>query len=156
MLAVVTLAVSNARIAAQEAETARALAEELEARAGLDEARARERRSLYLERVALASRLWSVNQVSWADRLDECPREFRYWEWDFLNALRRPQHLMSLDHGDRVYAVAYSGDGRHLASAGEGGAIKRWDAATGRALPYPANHGDAVTALAFRAVSDFV
>ena len=51
-LAVVTLAVSNARIAAQEAETARALAQERQALG-------RGQRLLYLERVASASRLWS-------------------------------------------------------------------------------------------------
>src|SRR5262249_32854279 len=56
IVAVVTLAVSRARIAAKEAATAHALVQEREALG-------REQRLLYLERVASASRLWKGNHL---------------------------------------------------------------------------------------------
>src|SRR5262249_42789994 len=62
VMAVVTLAVSNARIAAKEAVTGQAL---VQARQALS----REQRLVYVERVALASRLWSDNHLAAAERL---------------------------------------------------------------------------------------
>jgi WD40 repeat protein len=141
-LAVVTLAVSNARISTKEGVTSRALTHEREARE-------REHRLLYLTRVALAGRLWAGNQVTWADGLDDCPPEFRHWEWDFLNALRRPHHALELDHGEQAYAVAYSPDGQHLAAAGASGAVRVWDARTGAPVPCRVDHGGIVTRLDF-------
>jgi eukaryotic-like serine/threonine-protein kinase len=148
VLAVGVLAVSTVLITAQAAETARALDGERRARARLDEARVRERRQLYLERVFLAGRLWASNQAGWEEKLDECPPEFRRWEWYFYDSLRR-HPPDTLDHGGPLFVLAYSHDGRYLAAAGEGGAVTLWDTATGRAVLYPANHGCFVCDLVF-------
>src|SRR5262249_39118600 len=74
---------------------------------------------------------------------------FRHqWEWAFLDSLRQP-HLVSLEHGEPVTALKYSPDGRHLASAGTGGAVRLWDAVSWRVVAYPGNHGASVPALVF-------
>jgi WD40 repeat protein len=142
LLAVATLAVSHARIAIEQEETARALERQRQALR-------REQRLLYLERVALASRLWSSNQLALAERLlDECPPAFRGWEWRFLNSIRRP-YRESWFQGEPITALAYDPRGRYLATAGASGAVALRDAATGRAIPCPIHHGYAVIGLAF-------
>jgi eukaryotic-like serine/threonine-protein kinase len=143
VLAVVTLALSNARIARQEGETARALAQE-------QQARDRERRQVYLARVALAYRLWSENRLGAAGRLlDECPPEFRHWEWHYVYSLLQT-HLASLEHPDLISALAYSRDGQTLAAADVRGAVRLWDGAGRRLLRSLPGHGRPVTDLAFR------
>ncbi|WP_261361191.1 WD40 repeat domain-containing protein [Gemmata massiliana] len=86
--------------------------------------------------------------MNWTHWLDECPPEYRHLEWAFLNALRRPHYTLNLKHGGQVYAMAYSPDGRYIASAGDG-AVKLWDARTGEPVPCTVDHGDLVTCLAF-------
>ena len=50
-------------------------------------------------------------------------------------------------HSDRVLALAFSPDGRHLFSASSDRTIKRWDSATGKELPGLAGHDGSVNAL---------
>ena len=49
----------------------------------------RERRNSYRQRIALASREWSANNLSGMEALlDECPADLRGWEWHYLKRLR--------------------------------------------------------------------
>lgn len=143
LLATAALAISHVRISAQVAETSRALAQE-------QRALSREQRQLYLERVSSASRLWTSNLLPLAVQLlDECPPRFRgYWEWQFLNSIRRP-YVNSFLHEDMVTALGYGAGGRYLASAGANGVVQVRDATSGRLLPFSLNHGSLVTGLAF-------
>lgn len=129
------------------AETWRTMEEERQARMKLQAAQAGQRRQLYLERVALAGRLWASNHVGWAEKLDECPPEFRHWEWHFLNSFRRSP-LNRLGHDKSVIALAYSPGRLLLATACEGGAVHFWDAA-GRRLPCRIHHRAWLSDLAF-------
>jgi WD40 repeat protein len=96
---------------------------------------------LYLHRIQLAHHAWLVNDVARAlQLLDECPPERRQWEWRYLSKLTRP--LLELSEptdgnpGPRTPLVAlqFSPDGRLLVSAAMGGAVRVWDAGTGKAV----------------------
>jgi serine/threonine protein kinase/WD40 repeat protein/tetratricopeptide (TPR) repeat protein len=64
--------------------------------------------------------------------LDRCSEERRRWEWDYLKGLCHPERA-TLNTGP-VDQIAFSPDGRQLASCNHNGAVKLWDVATGRAL----------------------
>src|SRR5262245_48924047 len=133
VLVVATLAVSNVWIA-------RSLASEQRAHAELAETRGREQKLVYLESVTLAHRMWQANQTERAGQLlDLCPPHLLRWEWHYLNSLRRSERL-TLGLGAPARGVAFSPDGRYLASADVGGAVKLWDAETGRPVRDLAGH----------------
>src|SRR5262249_51828816 len=93
---------------------------------------AREQRSAYFQRIALAEREWSSNNFARAEELLKlCPPEFRGWEWHYLKRLRRAP-LTPLRHDSAVYGCAISPDGKLIVSLDLGGFLRTWDAASGR------------------------
>src|SRR5262249_19450914 len=81
LLAVVILAASTAAIAQEQRSTRDALAAEVRAKDGLNEALRRERLDLYYQRIARAEREWSINNLTRAEvLLEECPADLRGWE----------------------------------------------------------------------------
>jgi WD40 repeat protein/serine/threonine protein kinase len=120
ILAVIGLAASNILITREKAQTDTAK-EELE-------------RTLYYQRIALAEREWSANNLGRAEQLlEECRADLRHWEWHYLKRLRH-KTLSPLHHDSMVLCVAYSPTGHCLASASQDGVIKVWDAQTGQPL----------------------
>src|SRR5262249_17510069 len=78
LLAVTGLVASNILILREKAQTEAAKDE-------LQQALRRERQNSYYERVALADREWSANNLSGAEQaLDACPTDLRGWEWHYL------------------------------------------------------------------------
>jgi WD40 repeat protein len=117
---VVGLAASNILVMREKAQTD-AVKEKLE-------------RTLYYERIALADRELSWNNLGRAEQLlDDCRADLRGWEWHYLKR-QRYKSLAPLYHDKRALCVAFSPDGQYLASAGLDGLIKVWDAHTGQSL----------------------
>src|SRR6201988_4976224 len=59
-------------------------------------------------------------------------------------------------HTGRVNALAFSSDGKHLASAGQDKAVRLWDAATGELRHTLRGHEDEVLTVAFRPDGDLL
>jgi WD40 repeat protein/serine/threonine protein kinase len=93
-----------------------------------------EKETTYLQGIALAERELAVGNVGRAEELlDDCPEHLRGWEWHFLKRQRygTPQPLQ---HLATVCRVAFSPDGRQLASVCMDGTFEVREARTGRIL----------------------
>jgi WD40 repeat protein len=140
VVAIATLADANEQIRKKQQETNEAYLRECAMRYKLQEALVREERSLALERVASAGRMYASNQLPQAWRLlDQCPEPHRGWEWKYLDSLRRATPAALTGHEDTIGAAAFLPDNR-LATADGVGIIRVWDEAgttqrTWRAAP---------------------
>jgi WD40 repeat protein/serine/threonine protein kinase len=113
-------------------------------------------RALYYQWIASAGHTRAKNRASEAEELlAKCPPELRGWEWRYLKRLPFAGGL-KLPHDDIVNSVAWSRDGRLLASGSRKGWVKIWDARTGAMLHHlPAQNGF-VRGLAFSPDGRFV
>jgi WD40 repeat protein/serine/threonine protein kinase len=94
----------------------------------------REQQSLYFQRIATAAQQLEANNLGRAEELlDECPPQLRGWEWHYLKR-RRYEKPRDLPHAVAVLRVAYSPDGRYLASGCLDGSVTVWDRRTGQRL----------------------
>jgi WD40 repeat protein len=90
------------------------------------------------------------------EKLNQCAPYLRGWEWDYLMACRYRRAPLSL-RPEEVYdgagsnGVAFSFDGRYLASASNDKQVKLWDLSTTSPSPLPAlsGHTDIVRSVAF-------
>ena len=89
----------------------------------------------YFSDVALAHRELLAENPGRAERLlDTCPPYLRGWEWHYLRRLSHTALLTIPAHDDYAFSVAYRHDGQRFATAGQDGAVKVWDSATGRLI----------------------
>ena len=115
----------------------------------LSESVDRERREAYFQRITVAHRELSTDNLAAALRaLRECPDDLRGWEWYYLTRLCKVEPLILRDSTE-VYGVAFSRDGERIASAGGDGTIKLWDSRTGQVVQEIPAHGKAACSVAF-------
>jgi WD40 repeat protein/serine/threonine protein kinase len=163
LLLVIGLGVGFAVVSWQLGETEKALGSaerakkaEGEARDGekkrREEAEAAERKatdraddlenSFYDDRVAMAHREWQDNHLAKTEKLlAECPRRWRGWEWQYIQRLLPRPNTGFWQHKAVIASVAFSPDGKRVASTDSSGALKIWDASTYQeCLVLPARH----------------
>jgi eukaryotic-like serine/threonine-protein kinase len=151
--AVSVLAASNAQTKEKQKQTKEALDREKTANDRLSAALEREQRMLYLKRIALAESELALNNLGRVEEmLDACPVKLRGWEWRYLRRGQGPFTFKG--HRDWVFGVAFSPDGKHVASASSQlpnkmGEIKIWERATGKEVHTLLGHLGPAFAVAF-------
>jgi WD40 repeat protein len=94
----------------------------------------REKETTYLQGIALAGRELAAGNVGRAEELlDDCPEHLRGWEWHFLKR-QRYGNALPFQHPTTICHVAFSPDGRQLASISRDGTFQIRDARTGQVL----------------------
>jgi WD40 repeat protein len=125
---------------------------------GKAEALERERLEAYFQRITVAHRELSIDNLAAALRaLDDCPEDLRGWEWRYLMRLCKVDPLVITNPDKKeVNGLAFSHDGERLASACGDGAIKLWNSRKGQLLlSFPA-HAGSVVSVAFHAHGDHI
>ena len=157
LLSAVTAAVGFALVTWQwrEADAARTRAEgartgEERQRRQAEDALREAQVNLYFNHIALADGEWHAGNPDRAEELlDACPAELREWEWGYL---KRLCHSDLLTVGPPVMGfsgIAYSPDGKYLATAGLGTDLLLLDAAGGEVVRTLRGHSNPVVAVAF-------
>jgi WD40 repeat protein/serine/threonine protein kinase len=127
----------------------RALRSETDAKDQLANNLDREWRESYFQRIALAHRELSRDNLGAALKLlDDCPVELRGWEWRYLMRLCRVEPLVIRDKTG-IHGISFSGDGERLASAGGDGAVKVWNSRTGMLVKTIPAHPGFASSVAF-------
>ncbi|MFQ5732547.1 MAG: protein kinase [Planctomycetaceae bacterium] len=114
----------------------------------------------YLRQVALALSLWKSGDVQRArEILKSLPQKRRHWEWRYVHRLCHAELITFRGHGDNprtlpagvvVTALAFSRDGKWIASGDNRRVVHVWEAASGRIQLTLKGHAAAILGLSFR------
>lgn len=110
----------------------------------------------YVSNIRLLQRAWEDNHLDLARELlaNTCPeqtgnRDFRDFEWHYWNRLCHTESRTFWGHFRDVSSVAFSPDGKRLASGGGDMTLKLWDVASGKEIFTLKGHSGAITCVAF-------
>jgi WD40 repeat protein len=136
--------------------TASRHARRADAQRRLAEARGEEvRRTLYGSQMKLAQQSIQEGDLRRAGEVLEGLRpgageeDLRGFEWRYLRTICQGRQRYTIPHPASVDSVAFSPDGRLLATAGEDHMVRLWDVATKRRVASLAGHTDIVRQVAF-------
>jgi WD40 repeat protein/class 3 adenylate cyclase/tRNA A-37 threonylcarbamoyl transferase component Bud32 len=123
------------------------------AEAALRRARKEEEKShhnLYCTTIGLASKcLDELRFAEVRELLAGCPPEHRHWEWGRLQYLCHMDLMTLGGHAGAVSAVAFSHDGKLLASGGNDPVVRVWRVETGEIAAELGGHEARIDSLAF-------
>ncbi len=149
------VAAAQAMEAAEEANQQRARADAETIKAKSQEAIALENHKraewlLYKLQIQLAQFAWKQNNIALAtESLAKTRSDLRGWEYGYLQRLLRSEYLTLRRHEFRVLCLAYSPDGRQIASGTDDGTVRVLDSQTGQALFTLKSHAQSVNCVAF-------
>jgi WD40 repeat protein len=108
------------------------------------------RETLYFNRIALADRELATGDLRRVDELlAACPPDLHNWEWHFLKRARAGYLPLVCRAPSPTFSLAFSPDGRRVASGHVDGTIRIWDAMTGKFLRVLSGHRWTVRVVAF-------
>jgi WD40 repeat protein/serine/threonine protein kinase len=113
------------------------------------------RRRLYAARINLAQQVFEEGDEARVEELLNSLRpqpgeeDLRGFEWRYLQRLAHSEIFSLTGHTGFVRALAYSPDGRTLASAGDDAIVRLWEALTGKERAQLKGHKSTISAVAF-------
>src|SRR5207248_812541 len=112
---------------------------------------------LYIAHMNLAKRAWDEDNVERVEDLLDLQRpqpgrpDLRNFEWFYWDRTLHSELLTLKGHTDSVLTVAYSADGKRLASASKDQTVKVWNATNGQETLTLKGHTDTISCVAFSA-----
>jgi eukaryotic-like serine/threonine-protein kinase len=118
---------------------------------GKAEAATREaERHKYFHHVAVAYAEWRDGNIGRIKPLlEDCPSDQRNWEWYYLERLCHPELVTLPGMTGGAWSLAFSPDGKYIASGGNDFTVRIWDATTGQLIHNLTGHSHFIADVAF-------